>query len=236
MRSINQGMSSRVKNNAEYANTRLNNSEFRNAAQVSQAIGVCIVPKYRPMLLTFSQAKLTKSVLELIRQNSGDWGTRNLVAAQVAMLCDAITQLSKRRYSDLFGDVTMSAGELANTTAAGFTITGDQSTALLSLGIEGVDFKVTGVNLLAGVYNGALGRNFASLSLLGESQVTDEELDGTPDRFGIDNVDIPVFVNPNYNELKIAIVIAMPYRLVNGIKYTLQEYCAFIAKPAVLPA
>lgn len=236
MRSINQGMSSRVKNNAEYANTRLNNSEFRNAAQMAQAAGQSIVPKYRPMFLTFSQARLTRSVLELIRQNIGNWGTRNLLEAQTAEFCDAITQLSKRRFLDWFGEVSVSAGSAANKTNVGISYSPGQAATLISAGIDGVDFKATGVTFLAGVFNSALGRNWASFAQPGEAKEDDETLDTDGNALSLPNLDLPVYVSPNYQDLKAVILIAMPYRLVNGVKYTLQEYCAFIAKPAVLPA
>ena len=235
MRSINQGMSSRVKNNAEYANTRLNNSEFRNAAQVSQAAGQSIVPKYRPMFLTFSQARLTKSVLELIRQNSGDWGTRNLLTAQTEEFCAAISELAKRRFTDWIGDVVVSAGMSANTTKVAISISAGQSITLASLGIDGIDFKATGITFLAGTFNASLGRNWASTFLSGSPVTEDQELTGEENYFELDGIGLPVFTSPNYNALKAVVLIAMPYRMVNGKKYTLQEYCTFVAKPAVLP-
>lgn len=235
MRSINQGMSSRVKNNAEYANTRLNNSEFRNAAQMAQSAGQAIVPKYRPMFLTFSQARLTKSVLELIRQNSGDWGTRNLLTAQTEEFCDAITQLSKRRFLDWFGNVATNVGSSANTTTISVDYTPGQAATLISAGVDGIDFKATGVTFLAGTFNSTLGRNWASLGLSGGAEEDDETLDPNGDLVTLSDLVVPVFSSPNYNALKAIVLIAMPYRMVNGKKHTLQEYCAFIVKPAVLP-
>lgn len=79
IRGINQGMSSRVKTGDEYANTRRNNKEFANACEIAASFGACVVPKWRPMFLTFSQAAIAKAVLSFIKEDDTTGTTWALV-------------------------------------------------------------------------------------------------------------------------------------------------------------
>ena len=79
VRSINQGMSARVKTSEEYANVRLNNAEFGQAGRIAKVLGQFITPKYRPMILPFSQSKMCKIILDAIKKDTTHpWGQRNL--------------------------------------------------------------------------------------------------------------------------------------------------------------
>lgn len=232
MRSINQAMSKRVKTGDEFANTRLNNDEFRNAAQLASAMGGIILPKFRPMILPFSQSKLTSAYLQLIKETTGNWGQRNLVIGQQQQVADKLNDLAKKKFAEMFADispVTIPTGSTSGELNVGYSA--DQSNLLSSLNITGVTFKVTPVRLLVGEYDPSIGRNRVTFAQMGESQ--SESLNvvaGTAEDFSFTispgSANVPGFVG-----MLFAIVIAMPYRNVNGIEHVLQEYCSFKCVP-----
>ena len=76
MRRINQGMSARVKNGDEYANTRLNNAEFKNAQALATFLFNAVPNRKASMMRRFAIAQMTKKGLEYIKEGSGQWGTR----------------------------------------------------------------------------------------------------------------------------------------------------------------
>lgn len=232
MRGINPGMSSRVKTGDEYANTRLNNAEFRNAAELASSMGSIVIPKYRPMILPFSQSKLTKAYLQLIKETSGQWGQRNAVASQSQRIADALNAIAKKRFEDMFLDISpivVPAGQTSAEVTCGWTE--EQATALYSLGISGVVFKATSVQLYIGEFDPNTGRNRTTnivpqLPVTGDEQVNvggDVDITLMP---LVSNLVLPGYVNIGY-----IIVIAMPYREIGGAKYTLQEYCTFKCVP-----
>ena len=232
IRGINPGMSSRVKTGDEYANTRLNNAEFRSAAELASAMGSTIIPKYRPMILSFSQSKLTKAYLQLIKETSGRWGQRNPVLAQSQQIADALNAIAKNRFADMFTDIdpiVVPAGQNSAEIHVGWNE--DQASLLSSLGISGVVFKATSFNVFIGEYDPSIGRNRSTgvtpqIPEAGDFDVVsgnsvDEELTPT-----VVALNLPNYVNIGY-----ITVLAMPYRTIGGISYTLQEYCTFKCVP-----
>lgn len=108
IRGINQGLSSRVKNGEEYANTRRNNKEFANACEIAASFGACVVPKWRPMFLTFSQAAIAKAVLGFIKEDDTagvTWGTRSLRESDFASALESLNNRAKNPFSNLVTDV-----------------------------------------------------------------------------------------------------------------------------------
>lgn len=232
VRSINRGMSSRVKTGIEYANTRLNNAEFGAAAGVAGLLGKMVIPKYRPMVLPFSQSKMAKSILEIARQSGGSWGQRVVTSADTAALCEILTNTSKLTMSDF---VTVSASRTAST-EVNTLIEWDvqQSSALLALGISGLVASTMVFGLATGKYVVAEGRIHKSNYRI-DAYVSGEK-DVEP---GIGNsisqsLDIPATFVPDaavYNGHRIIVIVLMPYRLINNVHHTLQEYCSFVALP-----
>lgn len=232
IRGINPAMSSRVKTGDEYANTRLNNAEFRNAAELASVMGGIVQPKYRPMILPFSQSKLTGAYLQLIKETAGAWGQRNAVLSQGQRIADALNAIAKSRYTDMFLDIqaiTVPSGQTSAEVTFGWSE--DQSATLASLGITGVAVKATSFHVFVGEYDPSIGRNRAT-GVTPQIPVTGDEtvVAGS----SVDITLMPTVVNltlPNYVNLGYIIVVAMPYREINGVKYTLQEYCTFKCVP-----
>lgn len=232
MRGINPAMSSRVKTGDEYANTRLNNAEFRNAAELASAMGGIIIPKYRPMILPFSQSKLTSAYLQLIKETSGQWGQRHATLAQAQQIADSLNAIAKKRYADMFEDIQPIVVPAGTTTASVIcSFTDDQATTLASLGISGVVFKATGVQVFIGEYDPNTGRNRKTGVTPQIPDSEDVEFSSGVGQSVTINPAVSSLVLPGYVGLGYIVVIAMPYREIGGINYTLQEYCTFKCVP-----
>lgn len=238
MRSINQGLSSRVKTSDEYANTRRNNVEFGGAADVAKLLGQSVQPKFRPMFLNFSQAKLTKDILEIVKSNTGVWGERSVNANNTTSLCDSLSALAKFGYTSHFGEVSSDAGSTSETTSVSIAMTSDQVGALMSLGATGCVIKVMVYQLLTGKYSSSAGKIVDGRLVLITTRTDDESLilggDIDIDLEDLSAVPSGILPPPTVEEHNIIVVVAMPYRTVGTTKYTLQELCSFKAIPAII--
>lgn len=232
IRGINQALSGRVKTGDEYANTRLNNAEFRNAAELASAMGGIIQPKFRPMILPFSQSKLTSAYLKLIKESAGEWGQRHAVLSQAQQIADALNAIAKKRYVDMFKDVApivVPHGSTSVDVNLGWSI--DQSNMMASMGIDGISFKVTPVRLLVGEYDPTIGKNRATFATLGATE-RDESAIVSGEEENISLSITPGSANtPGFVGMLFVIVVALPYRTIGDVNYTLQEHCTFKCVP-----
>lgn len=232
VRGINQAMSGRVKTGDEYSNTRLNNAEFRNAVELASAMGGIIQPKFRPMILPFSQSKLTKNYLALIKETDGEWGQRHAVAAQAQAIADYLNDLAKTKFSEFFKDINpivIPAGDTSVGVELGWSE--DQANVMAGMGIDGVITKLSPVRLNIGEFDPDLGRNRITSSALGTPVIEDVGVEvGTEGDFQLTLSPARLDVT-GYVTIYFAIVIAMPYRTVGNVNYTLQEHCTFKCVP-----
>lgn len=222
VRSINQALSGRVKTGGEYANTRLNNSEFGQAGRIAAAAIRSIQPKYRPMILPFSQAKAVKDILQEIQLATGTWGQRNLTDANGDIIAPILNKLSKNNVSD-FG-IT-----LDNPPEGSLTITGldpDYKNHLNAIGADGANLYFYKCNLWVGDWVSGQGNYFPTVL------ATSVENSGETDQFEW-NPDNSMPVDPPSGRLahsvKFFMLVVLPYRTVNNTQYILQEHCAFRA-------
>lgn len=235
MRSINQGMSARVKTAEEYANTRLNNVEFGAAGNVAGLLGQMVVPKFRPMVLPFSQSKMAKDILKVAREHDENWGQRVVTSDDTQRLCEILTSTSKRNANEF---LTLSLSRTSQTVAAvNGSISIDQVSMMLSLGINTITVRAMQYDLATGQwvpFAGMMSTGYYNLKdsgaiwddqvlTAGESFANSEDLtvkDFTPEA--------------NHSGHQIVVLVVLPGRDVNGVNHILQEYCSFIAMP--LPA
>lgn len=106
-RSINQGLSDRVKNSAEYANTRLNNAEFKRANRLATIAFRSIYPSWRSMYRRFAVAYMTKRFLELVKGGTGSWGLRYPLVELGGTFEDVLLHYAKNgEYQDQYGHIT----------------------------------------------------------------------------------------------------------------------------------
>jgi len=232
IRSINQGMSARVKSGEEYANTRRNNVEFGGAADAAKVFIKTIVPKFRPMFVTFAQAKLTKSILALAQANDGvDWGKRSIVAADLSAVLENLNVLAKNDYSTYFGNFVSVLGSAAGKTELDISLTADQVDALIGLGFDGVQFKLATYAVLTGEYNENTGKITKGVRLPISSAIVDAELQAgqafneDTELDGKESGATPATLISN----RISVCVAMPYKIINEVPYTMQEWCSFAA-------
>lgn len=235
IRRINQGMSARVKNGEEYANTRLNNQEFGAACNTAGLLGQLIVPKFRPMVLPFSQSKLAKELLRLARQNTEDWGKRTLAGDQVQQVCDALNATSKRNFDEF---VSASVARLSATQGqATAAYSADQSSTMASLGINEIAVQARVYDLATGKWNDVV-KEMATGYFYTKSVVSPfngEQIDAGNENESIETFQTDNFIPaPNHAGMQIVVFIFIPARAVNDRTYILQEYCSFKAIP--LPA
>lgn len=232
VRSINQGLSSRVKTGIEYANTRLNNAEFGAAAGVAGLLGKMVTPKYRPMILPFSQSKMAKDILEIARQRGGSWGQRVVTSADTAALCETLTKTSKLVLSD-FVSANFSR-EDSTTLEVAVNVTELQSTALAELGISGVAMSIVAFGLATGKYVAAEGGIHKSNYRIDDYSSSSVAIVPGESASMSESISIPATFTPDpdlYNGHRIAVLVLMPYRTINSVRHTLQEYCSFVAVP-----
>lgn len=235
MRRINEGMSSRVKTSEEFANTRLNNSEFGNAADVAKVIASLIVPKFRPMFLNFSQAKLTKGVLSLIKQATGDWGQRALAAGDVAAVCDAVNMLAKNDFFALCESLNSAAGSATGTSSVSAVYSLDNAQNFAGIGADGVVTKLSVCAIYAGTYSATDKRYNQSIARVVYSDSIENTIDNFPTSESIES-DTAAPDITGTQKLMVCLAVVMPYRTINGKNYILQEKCTFRMIPAVVAA
>lgn len=235
IRSINQGMSARVKTGEEYANTRLNNTEFGAACNVAGLLGQMVQPKFRPMVLPFSQSKMAKEILKVARQHAQNWGQRVVTGEDTAKLCDILTSTSKRNANEFVAlGITRTSAAAA---ALSYSLTPDQTASMASLGINVISIKAAQFDLATGQWNplalematGYLDQKDTVMLLDNEDFVSGASLSGEED------LDVAEFVpEANHSGHQIVVFVILPAREVNGVVHVLQEYCSFVAMP--LPA
>lgn len=235
IRSINQGMSARVKTDAAYANTRLNNQEFGAAADTASLLGKAVVPKFRPMILPFSQSKMSKEILKVAREHVVNWGQRVVTSEDTARLCEILSSISKRDSSE-FVACSVSRTSLSEAVAT-VDITAGQITELFSLGIDAMTVTASVFNIATGQWV-PLAQDMSTgyMSLLDSVRPLDNtSFESVEDMQYSEDLSVSQFVpEANHAGHQIVVFIIMPIRTINNVPHILQEYCSFVAMP--LPA
>lgn len=228
VRSINQGMSSRVKNDEAFANTRLNNAEFGQAGRIASVLAQYIIPKFRPMVLPFSQSKMAKIILEYIKADStAPWGQRNITTGNSGeMQVAALNSVSKNRFED-FGFVLTVDEE---NTMLNVAVTDETLNKLSAIGATHMDFKFLATLTWIGTYKQADGKYADSYA---RANIYTENLDNIGPG---DNLDITYALRPAPTggwpaiaATRTGVLVAMPVREINGQRHILQEECTFKA-------
>ena len=224
VRSINEGMSNRVKNDAAYANTRLNAAEFGSAGSMAGAVIRTVSKRWRTILQAFATAMLTKAVRNLIIQDDmSPWGQRLLsVRGWHDAVRDAVSRLVKNSYSENFANsIAASATAVGQVITVNVSTTAQDSEALVSLGASGVRYELYRQRIAAPAFvNGKYTAPAASVEFIGAVDTTigtavTQQVSGTPVADGEDT-----------ENMESVIVVALPTRSVNGETYVLQELCS----------
>lgn len=228
IRSINQGMSARVKTSDEYANVRLNNAEFGQGGRIASVLAQYINPKYRPMILPFSQAKMAKIILDYIKTDStAPWGQRNITAENSSdMQVAALNAVSKNRFEDFGLDLEIDEEKTTLTV----TTSSQTINKLESIGAYGFTYRFLAIGTWIGTFISNTNRYAPTIA---QANIYDYEFaDPGP---GNDHSEVyslpspPPQRWPAFQAARTGLIIIMPYRLVNDVHYILQEHCTFKA-------
>lgn len=228
VRSINQGMSSRVKNDEAFLNTRLNNSEFGQAGRIASVVAQYIAPKFRPMVLPFSQSKMAKIFLEYIKTNTtAPWGQRNIIytnsaAAQVA----ALNSVAKNRFDDFGIRINLDEENSVITCSASATTVNKLS----SIGADGFEAIFAATRTWIGTFDPSTGK-YAPSYPRANFYTWDQQSPTAEDEFSENYTFRPAPPQgwPAIMAESTGVMVLLPYRLVNGAKYFLQEECTYKA-------
>lgn len=225
VRSINQGMSQRVKTDEAYANVRLNNAEFGNGCDIAGQLGRIVVPKFRPMVINFSQSRMSKAVLALIKEGTENWGQRSLNTGNVANLNEILSSTAKYPFTNFLNDVTVTRS--SNQVTVNLSFAPGYRNLMEAIGCDEVRVNLTVVQFLAGKYNSSIGKYTKSYS-----RVLGTHDEGYDPSFTEDTATIsitpPVIpaVGPFVSTLMLVAVV-MPVREINQVQHVMQEYCTF---------
>ena len=234
MRRINQGMSARVKNGDEYANTRLNNAEFKNAQGLATFLLNAVPNRKASMMRRFAIAEMTKKALEYIKDGSGNWGARIPVATMDGIAVDLLENRAKSGpYQGEFG--VLSVTQDGSSISVDFAYSNAVATDLLSKGITG--FYTLGVKgaLAEVVDTDGFVRQYFGVSSI---SVTDYSVNPEGDDDSIFSF-IPSYqtlgmspagftaAKAASNNGMYAIVSFIPYRTIGSQRHTLCEYATF---------
>lgn len=226
--SINQGMSNRVKNDAAYANTRLNNAEFGGAGSTAGAITRALTQKWRYLLVPFATGMIAKDVRAIMMQDStGKWGQRGLTGSTwQAALAEKISSYSKNPVEDYSGlDINV---VFNNTSGLNITMGGGDgifNEKLESLGCTGVRIVSVVGEINASVYSAVNGKYEPASTKFTIGDPVDVKFGGQ-ESAGVQDSTIKVTAQAD-NKLYCGIAIMLPYKEVNGSKYIMQEHCSF---------
>lgn len=240
IRSINQGLSERVKTGDEYANTRLNNEEFKNANSIATAAFNSVNTRKRGMMRNFAISYMTKRALEDIKQGSGSWGVRLPVTELDQLICDMLENYAKGgKYDGQFG--TFQVSEMDNTGHVTLTTTISVETqlALKELGIDALQLVQS--RCLAGeILVDGLPRLFAGSAVVPGAPVIlsgTEEISttgsipfNTPSSVGMSPSGYE-FAQEDENHGFYLVYTILPLRRIGSQLHTLQEYCTYVAIP-----
>lgn len=236
IRQIPEGLSSRVKTADEYANTRLNNAEFKNGNKIASFLLNAVPDRRTSMMRRFATALMTKQALEYIKAGTGQWGARIPSATMDGIAVDLLENFAKGgAYQGEFGNLSfdVSDGE--------YTIEGnyDEATAasLIEKGVSGFyvlvvkgamaeivgddgevrqHFGVSSINVINKTTIESAGDDFAasfipSYTTLGMSPMGYTAAQGAA------------------NNGMYAIITFVPYRQIGSQRHTLYEYATYAA-------
>lgn len=227
VRAINQGMSSKVKTDEAFANTRLNNAEFGQAGRIASVLGMFITPKFRPMILPFSQSRMAKLILEAIKQSDGNWGQRNVTDEDGNVLSAAMNVVAKNPITDFISEFIGNDED----NIATIVLAPGYLSKMQAIGADGCQVRLVAASPWIGSFVDSE-RRYAPSYARGLNY--DKDLSATDT--GAQEFDNVTFrPNPPAGWPAIAsrfyIVILLPYRTINGINHILQEHCTFGAYP-----
>lgn len=232
VRKINQGMSQKVKTDAAFVNTRLNNAEFGQAGKLASTIALYITPKYRPMVLPFSQSKMAKVLLEYLKTDTeAEWGQRNLTVANSAEAqAAALNAVAKNNFDDWGLNIIISEPNQMTVETSAQTLSKMQA-----IGASRVTMLFKSASTWVGTFMDNQGKYADSYARANRYELAIDSDDAAGDNYDFDYVLRPAPDQgwPAFQSRPLGILILLPEREVNGEFYVMQEHCTYYAFPLV---
>lgn len=232
VQSINEGMSNRVKNGAEYANTRRNNSEFGMAASTAGACIKSLSLRWRYLLVPFATSKLAKDLFGIAQTFTLEpWGSRTIDKSDLQSAYSA----SMRRF------VKNDISDFGNLLCAITSVDGDATLDLTGTSVHNEKAEAAGCAGVRCVFVGG------AITPSNGGSATEKALPATQTTKVLTEIDVP-FGNDvdqkqsapiiaaalaSDTEAAIGYVVLLPYREVGNEKIVMQEFAsAIFATPA----
>lgn len=238
MRRIPAGLSSAVKNDENYANTRLNNAEFGSANRIAALAYNSVPARTSAMFRRFALALMTKKLLEDVKNGVGSWGQRIPAGTFDTLVTEALEAHAKAgRYDGQFGLISSIEASLS---AIDFNWDIDAQTVdgLLALGVDGLTivpmWGAAAETLQDGFYRLYGGHAYGTPVQVpftpGES--TDHAFSATPSPtlFGMSQMGF-VAATELSNFGAWCVLSFLPYRRVSNQQHTLRELATYVAIP-----
>lgn len=235
VRRIPEGLSSRVKTADEYANTRLNNDEFKNANAMATFAFRAVPNRRASMMRRFAIAEMTKSALEFIKGGTGQWGQRIPTETFDNIMIDMLDRHSKSGpYAGEFGVLSdVIVGQNDNYRVE-LTITEEVANNLIAKGIDGfIVVEVRGCMCELVDSDGFVRQYFGLSSPSPHHPLTPEETTVdvtsftlTPAAIGMSPSGYATAVQTPNNGM-FAIYTFLPFRTIGTSNHTLYEYATF---------
>lgn len=243
-RSINQGLSDRVKNSPEYANTRLNNAEFKRANRLATVAFRSIYPSWRSMYRRFAVANMTKRFLELVKGGTGSWGLRYPLVELGGAFEDVLLNYAKNgEYQGQFGDITKSSNQdpisiggvslEQNLPLITQSLTREVAASMAAQGINGLNIYSRTI-YVACDEDVMMAMSVPTKSSFGVS--SSPEWEPSDEQFEALNLESTQVIAPTPIKTKISaapnagvylVHVMVPYRTINGVSHELQELATY---------
>ena len=240
-RSINQGMSARVKTGEEYANTRLNNAEFKNANGIATAAFNSVNSRKRGMMRNFAIAAMTKAALEDIKQGTGAWGVRLPLTELDTLICDLLENHAKGGvYDGKFGNFDVTPLDAGGACSVDILFTDAQVQALKDLGIDGMYYVpskcLAGEIIVDGLPRLFAGHGSDAPAIINVASIDPSDPSGlsvsvsTPSSVGMSESGY-AFAQEDTKHGFYLVLSILPFRGLAGANHILQEHCTYVAIP-----
>lgn len=234
IRRIPEGLSSRVKTADEYANTRLNNDEFKNASSIAAFAFRAVPNRKSSMMRRFAVAEMIKEALQYIKDGSGNWGQRIPSAKFDNIITDLLENHSKGGpYSGEFGEISV---ERSAENVITITLSYDSIVAsrLLSLGIDGFFIIRNNGAFAQSLVSGSV-ETYAGLSAITVTQASPINPDGDEESFTLTPAPASLGMSSSdylaagdaANNGMFGVLTLIPYRQIGSQLHTLYEYATF---------
>lgn len=232
-RSINEGMSKRVKEGAEYYNSRLNAAEFGFAGSFAGACVRAITERQRTMLKDFATGLFAKYVRDIIvADTTHPWGSRDLSGTEwQAAALQALSNYAKNDFRSYVGG-TWDCSVVVEGTNATWTpnieVPADWGSLYKAQGATGATIELYAYRVRLESVGGGKKKGSAMVLPVGDTDVAIGAA-GTITA----PATLPSIMDGQQaaNVLTGLLVVVKPYQEINDVKYIRQELCTFQVVP-----